>query len=217
MEGVVLKSSTFTPDAVQVRDFLEKLTSFANNNGIELYLISGYHKNAAEKKFTDNKFGEYFDKKHFIFVDDEYISNKAEMDKKLHTDSLIKDPEFNDTYFKQVIIQRILKEKDLNERDALLLSDDIWVDGYYTTRFSKIDFALFELNLLDRGKPANRLSGLAYFNLDFDSVKTLLENFPKTSNIFLEKYVFEEMKKVLVGDDVKDSIKRNVLKKLEKK
>jgi len=213
MEGVISKYNHYSPNQVKVKDFLEKLSSFCKQNGIELYLISGHHETVAKKKFCENKFNEYFDEAHFLCVTNQYISNKADVDQKLHKENLAKDPEYNDSFFKQVIIQNILKIKDVNERDALLLSNDVWVDGYYTMRFSRIDFAIFEDNITDRGKSIERISGLAYFNLDFDSAKILLDNFPTTNTIALDKYVFEVMKSVLVGDTVKDSIRNSVLKK----
>jgi hypothetical protein len=213
MEGVISSYKHYSPNTDKVTVFLDKLVSFCKKNNVELFLLSGHHESVAKKKLCENKFHEYFDESHFLCVDDQYISNKAEVDRKLHKDNLVKDPEFNDSFFKQVVIQNILRQKDVNERDALLLSNDIWVDGYYTIRFSKIDFAIFEDNITDRGKPAERVNGLAYFNLDFDSVKQLLEKFPITNTLALDKYVFEVMRNILVGDDVKNSIKNSVLKK----
>jgi len=217
MEGVLSPYLAYEPNGRRVRSFLEDLVNYCREHKIELFLISGHHENVAKKKMCDNSFHDFFDENHFLCVNDSYISKKGESDQKLHKDNLAKDPGFNDSYFKQVIIQDILKQKNLLPKDALLLSDDIWVDGYYTTRFSKIDFAIFEGNVLDRGKPVERINGLAYFSLDIDSVKQLLEKFPLTNNSSLDRHVFESMKKVLVGDNFADAVKKGMMQKMNKK
>ncbi len=213
LEGLLTNYKNYTAIDSKVRELMKNLHDFCKENKIELYLVSGHHETVAKQKMMEKEFHKFVDEKHFVFVDELYIESKAEEDKKLHRENLAKDPMFNDSFFKQVLIQRVLKEKDLNEKDALLLCNDVWVDGYYTTRFSKIDFALFEGNLTDRGNKIDRLNGLAYFNFDFDSVKQLLTDFPVVNIASLDKYVFEVMKTVLVGDTVKDSIRQSILKK----
>jgi hypothetical protein len=213
LEGLLVNYKSYSADDSLAKSFVSDLSSFCKKNEIELYLVSGHHEPVAKRKMVDKEFHKFVDSKHFVFVDEVYIESKGEDDKKLHRDNLAKDAEFNDSFFKQVLIQRILKEKDLNEKDALLLCNDIWVDGYYTTRFSKIDFALFENNLTDRGNKTERINGLVYFNFDFDSVKSILTDFPVVNYSSLDKYIFDVMKNVLVGDSVKDSIRQSVLKK----
>lgn len=213
LEGLLVDYKSYVADDSKVKDFMKNLHSFCKESNIEVYLVSGHHESVAKQKMMEKEFHKFVDSNHFVFVDELYIESKGYEDKKIHRDNLKKDVEFNDSFFKQVLIQRVLKEKDLNEKDALLLCNDIWVDGYYTTRFSKIDFALFENNLTDRGNKVERVNGLAYFNFDFDSVKQLLIDFPCVNFISLDKYVFEVMKTVLVGDSVKDSIRQSILKK----
>jgi len=213
LEGVLTNYKEYVANDAKVKEFVESLYNFCKENKIEVFLVSGHHETIAKQKMLEKKFHEFFDEKHFVFVNNIYIENKSEEDKKLHKEGLAKNPDFNDSFFKQVLIQRVLKEMDLNERDALLLCNDVWVDGYYTSRFSKIDFALFEENLTDRGNKIEWLSGLAYFNFDFDSVKQLLMNFPSINLVSLDKYVFEVMNKVLVGDNVKNSIRQTIFKK----
>ena len=200
MEGVILSHMDYRANERRVKSFVEDLSSFCREHKIELFLVTGFHEPVADAKLESSFLRDFFDGAHFLHVDDAYIAAKGEQDEKIHRVSLEKDPEFNDSYFKQVVMQQVLEKRHLFPKDALLLSEDIWVDGYYTTRFSKVDFALFEENLLDRGKKAERISGLAYFNLDFSSVRRLLENFPEISHAGLDKYVYESMKKVLLGD-----------------
>ncbi len=213
MEGVLTPIEGYKPDEKKVKSFLTKLCAFAKKNKMELFMISGHHESVAKDKRACLKMSKCIGEDRFICVDEKYITDKPEMDEKIHRDALSKNPEFIDTYFKQVMIQKILSEKKIAPNDAVLLSDDVWVDGYYTMRFSKIDFAILEDNVMDRGKKINKLPGLAYFTLDFNSVKQLFENFPKTDNSALDAYVFEEMKKVLVGDSFAKAVRNELLKK----
>ncbi len=211
LEGVLSSFGNYIPNPRRLKNFLDDLIPYCKKKKVELSIISGHHCIVAQKKLHDGELHPYFDKEHFLCVDEEYISSKAEVDQKLHRDGLEKDPHFIDSYFKQGAIQKVLSEKKIPLKNALLLGDDLWVDGYYTMRFSKIDFALFEENLLDRGKSIQPISGLAYFKLEFDSVKSLIEKFPKVDNSALDKYVFESMKKVLVGDNFADAIKKGLM------
>ena len=213
MEGILLSHGNYFADKKRVSEFIKKLFTFCKTKKIELYLLSGYHEKIAKKEFEKSGLSKYFDKKHFLFVDDAYISQKADPDEKIHRDSLDKDPEFVDSYFKQVVINKFKDEKSFEQKDVLLLCNDIWVDGYYTTRFSKVDFALFEENILERGVSAERISGLAYFSLDFNSVKILLTSFPEVNFKNLDKFVFETMKKVIMGSvDLSGVVKKIVNK-----
>lgn len=215
LEGVLSSFGSYVPNERRLKNLLDDLIPYCKKKKVELFIISGHHETIAQKKLLEAELHTYFDKGHFLFVDEEYISSKAEVDQKLHRDGLEKDPHFIDSYFKQVAIQKILAQKKIPQKDALLFGDDLWVDGYYTMRFSKIDFALFEENLLDRGKQIQLVSGLAYFKLEFDSVKLLIEKFPKVDNSALDKYVFEAMKKVLIGDNFVEAVKRGLVKKTQ--
>jgi len=150
MEGILLSHKDYSPNPKRVSAFVKKLTGFCKKENIDLYLLSGFHEIIAKKEFKKSGFEKYFDKGHFLFVDEEYISNKADIDEKIHRESLEKDPEFVDSYFKQIVIQKIIEKDSVPNESVLLLCNDIWVDAYYTTRFSKVDFALFEENILEQ-------------------------------------------------------------------
>ncbi|MCX6803162.1 MAG: hypothetical protein NTY48_01175 [Candidatus Diapherotrites archaeon] len=212
-EGVLAPSGAYSPSREKANKFLADLAKFCSKESIELFLVSGRHFIVAKPLIVEMGFEKFFDDSHFLCVDDNYISSKHEMDKLRHKESISKDPFFADTYFKQVAIINILDKNNFNPKGALLLSDDIWVDGYYSMRFSKIDFAILEDNILDRGKPACKIEGLAYFSLDFSVVRPLLTNFPDIDYSGLDKYVFESMKHALVGDSFSDAVKNSFIKK----
>lgn len=200
IDNVLFDNNGYSVDVDKAKTFVKELTDFCDSKGIKVFFLSGFHKNVVLEKIKKSFFNDFFSEDTFFCVDDSYIAGKEETDAKLHKDNLEKDSYFRDAYFKQTIINSKLKELSLEPKDVLLLGNDIWVDGYYTMKFSKVDFALFKDNLMDRGKPAEPISGLAYYTLDFDSVKLLLENFPKVDFSALDKYVFNTMKDVLLKD-----------------
>jgi hypothetical protein len=213
MEGVLLPLHSYSPDEKKSASFVSSLSKYAKKNKIELYLISGYHERVAKEKFALGKLSKYFDEKHFIFVNEHYISKKSEDDAKLHKKNLEDNPNFVDSFFKQVVLSEIIAEKNILPSDVLLLCNDAWVDAYYTTRFSKVDFALLQDNVCDRGKKIDPISGLAYFSLSIGSVKFLLSSFPVVDFSALDKYVYDEMKRVLVGSSFKDAVVKGLSKR----
>jgi len=212
-EGILDSNGNYKLNTQKARTFLKELTNFCNINKIELILISGFHHKVAEAKFNRSFLKSFFKKDKFFYVDDNYLNSKAEVDKALHVENLKKDKEFTDSYFKQVLIQQFLFDNKIKPEEVLLLCNDVWVDGYYTTRFSKVDFAVFEDNLLDRRNLIDRISGLAYFNLNFSSVKILLENFPNVDFGPLNKFVFKKIQEALLKDVDFSSVVKKVSEK----
>ncbi len=212
-DGILSSNKTYTLNLKRAKEFMKNLSEYCKKNSIELILVSGFHEKIAKQKLAKSFVKKYFDAQHFFYVDEKYLISKNDADEKMHRENLERDKEFNDSYFKQVLIQQFLHDNKIDPREVLLLCNDIWVDAYYTTRFSKVDFALFEENLCDRGKRTELISGLAYFNLDFSSVKLLLEKFPLQNLCALDKYVFETMKKALLNDVDLNALKKKAIER----
>ncbi len=216
MEGILIEYKGYVPDKKRIEKFSKELTSFCKKEKIDLYLLSGLHKKVATKKFESSILKKYFSKEKFLFVDNKYIEGKEDVDEQRHHSALEKDSEFEDSYFKQVAINKIMEKDKVLPSDILLLCNDVWVDGYYTVRFSKVDFAIFNENLLERGNPIEYISGLAYFSLDFKSVKILLKKFPELDLNPLNKFIFDTMQKILLNDvDFSRVVKKAFQKKKE--
>jgi hypothetical protein len=214
MEGILTSQGKYKANASKTKKFVEEVSTFCKHNQIELFLISGFHEKIAQMRFKKSFLKTFFDKQHFFFVDDKYIFGKGEADAKLHQEKLNKDKEFHDSYFKQVLIQQFLHDNNIKPNEALLLCNDVWVDAYYTTRFSKVDFALFEENITERGNPIKKIEGLRYFDLDSETVKVLLEKFPIANLSALDKFVYEKMKLVLLKNtDFSGVVKKAMEKK----
>lgn len=215
-EGILNSFEGYKVNSAKAKKFISDLHKYCEENRIELILVSGYHKSIALKKFKTSFVHAYFKEHQFFYVDEKYLVNKGEEDEKLHKKNLEKDKEFNDSYFKQVLIQQFMHDNKIGVTEALLLCNDIWVDAYYTTRFSKVDFAIFEENVRERGNKIDRINGLAYFNLDVESVKILLKNFPQVDTTALDKYVFKKMQETLLKDvDFSQVAKKAAEKKIK--
>ncbi len=208
-EGLLDNELDYCVDEKKAEQFVINIRAFCLKNNIELFLVSGFHEKVALKKFQNSFVKKYFKKENFFFVNDNYIYSKKESDRQIHENNLEKDAFFVDSFFKQTLILNILNKKNVLQNDAVLFCNDVWVDGYYTVRFSKINFVIFEKNVRERGKVFEPISGLAYF--DFDSnPKNFLEKFPIVDYSFLEKYVFDSIKEVLLKDVDFNKIKEKI-------
>jgi hypothetical protein len=215
MEGVLISENNYCPDKDRVEKFVIDLFEYCKKNSIRLLLISGYHESVAKKKFSESFLKKYFSEEQFIYVHDDYVNKKEDTDRKLHLENLKKDSEFNDSYFKQVEIKNFLESNNLDKKDILLLANDLWVDGFYTIKFSGVDFAICKENIVERGNIASCINGLAYFNFDFDSLKILIEDFPIVDTTALQDFIFKKMSEVLMKDvDFSGLVKKAAEKRL---
>ncbi|MDD4251208.1 MAG: hypothetical protein PHX27_03385 [Candidatus ainarchaeum sp.] len=197
-EGFLVNNLDYVVDEKKANFFIKKVFEFCKNNNIELFLISGLHEKVVLKKFENSFLKEFITKEHFFFVTDEYISLKHESDEQLHIDNLKNNEFFVDSFFKQTIISKLLAEKNISPNESILFCNDVWVDGYYTTKFSKSNFVIFENNITDRGKKIDKINGLIYFNFDSNPNELFGELVIDYSS--LNKYVFDVMKDVLLKD-----------------
>ena len=214
MEGVLLENNS-TPQKSE--EFVKQLTFFCKEKEIKLILLSGIHEKAAVEKFNSSFLKKYFSDEDFFYVDENYINSKSELDKKLYLKKLHEDSSFEDSFSKQVFMTDLLSKNSFSPKEALLLCNDVWVDAYYTTRFSKVNFALFMDNLKNRNNPADLISGLIYFTLNFSEVISILESFPLVDTTALEKLVFEEIKKSLIPPEAMSSIINKRISQLQDK
>jgi hypothetical protein len=215
MEGVLLPFAHYKPSEERAEKFASKLSEYCAENKIKLLLVSGYSYNVAERKFSQSFLKKYFNKENLICVDNKYLESKTPEDLEIYNSRIKQDEEAVDAYHKQHAILEFMKENNLVPSDIILFAEDVWLDGYYSTRFSKVDFAILEENVSEKGIPADRIQGLAYFSLDFPTARDLIKVFPKIDTSLLEKRVFDEIKKSLLGSDsFKTALAQAVQKKL---
>jgi hypothetical protein len=214
-ENVLLPNNTQSKRAIEVLDFLSE---FSNKNKIKIYLITGLSKEKAKQKIDSLGLKKYFDDNSIFYANDDYINSKSEEDKTRHVQNLEKNPEFVDHYLKQHVLLLLIKKGEIKKQDSILIGNDILFDGFYTARFSGIDFALVKELLTNRGEPTNtKPNGINYISLttsDFE--KIIYGQLPKQNIQELEKTVFDDLSKQLVGSQFKNAIKKNILERQKK-
>ncbi|MBU0636381.1 hypothetical protein KKE06_05130 [Candidatus Micrarchaeota archaeon] len=218
----VLVSGKIDPsiDSKSVQTILENLQKVEKKvKGFHFFLVTGYTKEKVIPLLEKAGLKDFFDEKHLFFVTKEYIDSKEEVDRKLHETELEKDPFFKDEYFKQVTVDKISEELNIPKQKMILIGHDLWFTGFYTMRFSKIDFALIRSALSNRGKPQQEIiKGLTYFNRTWvDFRKLLTGSFPVSNNAFLDRYIQEFLKKELLGEKGINSLVAARKKQLEER
>ena len=175
-ENVSKKNIFITPEDILIRGAVnpeidkEKtetimgyLKEMQDKKWINLFLVTGLHEEKAKKILEENNIYKFFKKENCFYVTKDYIHSKEEIDKQRHLQSLDEDPDFVDEYFKQKILMDFFEKGTLNKDETVLISHDIWFDGFYSMRFSKVDFILIEKSLSDRNRPIpEKIQGLNY-------------------------------------------------------
>ncbi len=84
--------------------------------------------------------------------------------------------------------------------NSVLFGHDLCFDGFYTARFSKVDFVLVKEALSDRDNPIpEKINGLNYISItDADLKNVMLWTFPKADLRYLENYTFNKLKQELI-------------------
>jgi hypothetical protein len=182
-------------DSTEVKFILEKLREESHP-----ILLTGYSEEIALEKIEKYELGQYFHKDDIFTVDKAYIETKEEEDKKRYFGFIEKDPFFKDEYFKQTVIERFSTEKGIPKGEMVLIGHDLWFDGFYTMRFSKIDFALIESANSLRGEKSDKIiEGVTYINRTWEEVKRLLQGEREPADLkALNKFVFDFLKKQMM-------------------
>ena len=178
-------------DLTEVKFILEKLREESRP-----VLLTGYKEDIAREKIEQHDLAQYFDKEAIHFVDKFYVESKAEEDRKRYYEFIEKDPFFKDEYFKQTVIERYSTEKGIPKGEMVLVGHDLWFDGFYTMRFSKIDFALIKSANSLRGEKSERIvEGVTYIERTWEEFKDLLAGNKGEADLkALDKFVFDYLK-----------------------
>jgi len=163
------------------------------------FAITGYSANEAFKRLEQFKLGEYFPEGRVYYVNQKYLSGREDIDRQLYEKKISENPEFKDEYFKQVIIEEIEAQYNYSKEEMVLVGHDLWTEGYYTMRFSKIDFALIRSahSSLGERKP-DEIKGINYIERNWADIERLLKaELPKPDYAMLDKFVINKMKEKL--------------------
>jgi hypothetical protein len=217
MEGILVPYPSGQKLDNKSMPFLEKLKELQDNNLLALFLVTGYHKKTAVEKIKEFSLEKYFLPENTFFVTNDYIGQKQEFDHKLHKEKLEQNKDYVDGFFKQKVLQDLVKEKGISKEKILFVGKDIFMDAFYTHRFSGVDFVLVKELLSYKNEPLEeQIKGLNYVSLEFDSFKpALLGKLPEQDFKFLEAKIFNELKKKLLKDQL-NQIKMKMVEKKQK-
>jgi len=163
------------------------------------FAITGLSAFEAGKRIEKYNLRDFFPEDRIFFVNQAYLESRQDIDKRIYEQNIKKNPEFKDEYFKQVIIEEIERKYDYGKEEMVLVCNDSWTEGYYTTLFSKIDFAIIRSAHSNLGeKKSEEIKNLTYINRAWGDIEKLIKGeFPKANYAVLEKFVMDKMKEKL--------------------
>ncbi len=180
-----------------VMKFLKGLESMGL---IELFLISGREKHKAIAEIAGAGLKKFFKKENIFLLNDSYLNSRAEPDRERYDANLAKDPFFTDDFFKQSVLTGLLSTGKIMRENAVLIGHDLWFDGFYTARYSGIDFVLLRDSFSERNVPSSQIPGWVhctdFSREDFESL--IAGKIPKTDAKVLESYIFKHLAREMV-------------------
>ena len=185
----------------QVKQMLAKAKELEDKDDLKIILFSGSSKEIAMQKIKENKLTDYFKKENIRLIDNFYLKQKSDLDRKLYEKNIMENSTFKDEYFKQWTVQQEAEKTDLKK--FLLVGHDILFDAYYTLKFSQIDFVLIKSALSDTHLKSNNLfEGLPYIKRTWADLSKALEGKVKLQNADAFIKMFEKQIALkLVGKD----------------
>ncbi len=166
---------------------------------VQLYILAGNTREKAEEKISKAGLGKFFRPENIFFVTLDYINSKEEFDRARHLASLEKDPDFVDEFFKQKILTDLVTSGQIMREESVLVGHDLWLDAFYTSRFSGLNFVLVQESLSERHVPIKEkirwLNTIELSEPDFR--KIILGKMPQQGLKLLESRIFNRMKKEL--------------------
>ncbi len=179
-----------------VYDILENLKTLSVEKlDFHFGIVSGLPNEFAMKKINEFKLDEFFEKEMIFTVDEQYLNLKSEEDRQIYDVKISQNPQFKDEYFKQKIIQSCLEKFSIQKKQAAFIGHDIWTEGFYTMRFSGIDFVLISSSYSHSDKLLNeKVQGINYIQRRWSDVeKLIMGKFPDSDYSKLNKYVHDKV------------------------
>lgn len=190
-------------DLLEVKKILNNLHELEKRDDTDfnLILVSGLPKEEMLEKLSKYKLEGFFKDKNVYGVAQSYLKQMDPVDKTRYDDSLSKDPDYKDEYYKQYVIKNLINEKQYKKKDVLYIGHDVWVEGYYTRRFNGIDFALIKQAFSRHNiRQSNLLKGLLYVRREWPAIKNLLLGKHQAPDYsLLDKYIEEHLRQHLLG------------------
>lgn len=202
-------------DMKEVKKILSNLQELSKKFNLHVAVVSGYSEKIGQAKLKEFGLENFFEPDFVFFVSKHYLDSMQEIDKKRYADAIKKNPNYKDEYFKQYIIQRFSRDHNIPKNEIVYVGHDIWLEGFYTRRFSQIDFALIKSAYSHIGEKANeQVHHLVYINRTWNDIKKLLmtDNL-KAEYSNLDAYVDNVIKeKLFEGTKIEGLVKKTIKK-----
>jgi hypothetical protein len=184
-------------DVFEILENLQKLEEKFPK--FRFFAITGFSADETLKRIEKHCLKGFFPEGRLFFVNQAYLEGREEVDKEIYEKKIKENPEFKDEYFKQVTIQGIAEKFSYKPEEMILVCNDLWTEGYYTMRFSKIEFALIRSAHSSLGqRKLEEIKGLTYINRTWEDIEKLISGkFPQPNYAFLDAFIMNSMKEKL--------------------
>ncbi len=200
--SILPKDGVGQPDAEKLISSLSFLSRLEGKGDLTTYLVVGQEREKTWGRIESACIAKFIQPENMLFASREYIESKDEFDRRRHLSNLEKDPQFVDEYFTQLAIIGLIESGKVMREEAVLVGNDLWFDGFYTMRFSGIDFVLVQERLNERNIPLReRLDGLNYISISEQDMGKVAEwAFPQNNLRMLQNYVMDRLSRELLKD-----------------
>ena len=200
-------------DLNEVKKILTNLEMLRKKSGLHVVVISGYSQKIGEQKLKQYGLEKFFAPEFIFFVSKDYLNSMEEVDRKRYEESIKKNPSYKDEFFKQFVIEKFSKEHNIPKELMVYVGHDIWLEGFYTRRFSGIDFALIRSahSHIGQRKP-EEVKNLVYINRTWNDIKKLLMHETLGAKYeHLDNYVQNTIKeKLFEGTKLEGLVKKTI-------
>lgn len=184
-----------------VYEILSNLKALEEKFYFHALLVSAYSEAVAMEKIKKFKLDQYFKPENIFTVTKAYIDSKEELDRTLYLKGIENDREFQDEFIKQVTIDNYASGNKVPKEQMLLIGHDLLLEGFYTLRYSQIDFALLKESLsYSRQKLGRMIKGVPYIRRKWPDIRDLILGKAKKPDYkFMESYVYSRLNEGLLG------------------
>jgi len=209
---VVKGKMNVTPDI----SYLAKLSDYCRESKVNLWLITGLLEENGRKIVVANGLDKIFSQDKIIYLTKAYLEHLSEMDRSLREERCRADPDYCDDYFKVFFLNDLVDKGVISKEKTLFVGHDVWADGFYLRRYSKIDFLLLESTLSNNHKlHIDKVYGLHIIKPSLEIFQDYLSNEKKFDYSSLDRFAGNVLQQNILGKI--DLSKINFSKVLNKK
>jgi hypothetical protein len=189
----------------KAKELLQKLSNLEKqDHSFKLALVSGFSEEAGKKKLEETGLSLFFKPENVFFVDNEYLEAMEEVDRQRYNEKLSSNQNYQDDFFKQKALERLVSSTGLSKEDIVLVGHDLLVDAYYSRRFSGVHVVLLRGSLsLRHEKTIVSIQGLTFIDLEWKQFRMLLlGELPEPDYSFLDRFIQNFLSQELVGNNL---------------